>query len=616
VAQNIRVDISINGKKISPFSYLSLRQEINGHHHFELRFNHDVLEEKHAVNINQSKNFLGKNITIAFNTLAPGKPDKVFKGIVTDIGIANNFASPGDLVFRGYSPTILLETGPTNQSHLQRSLKQIITDTLGSIPSNDLATRINPEKKSSLPYTVQYRESNFAFIRRLAAEYGEWFFYDGETLNFGPPAQADNFTLQYPNDISNINLHMRLLPVNFEHSSYLSKENRKVAAQSSSQQISGLDDLGKHALKTSEQLFNKPTNTLSPRKFLDAKEVDESVKISKGKNSANMVILNAQSDFPFIKIGCTVQVSGVNHVSNSNIDYGKFMVTSVIHQADGHGNYHNEFEAVPSSIAIPPNGDIHKPIAEAQIATVTDNKDPDNLGKVKVQMVWQKNNATTPFIKVLTPHSGTRNGDRKNRGLFFTPEVGDFVIVGFTQNDPDRPFVMGSVPHGNSIDTTKNTENHVKAIRTRTGSTIYFHDKENDKEQEIRIEVDEKNYISVLVNDGDGTIKVYSTKEIEVDAKESITVKSGKTINIKSEKITIEASDSITMQANNKIDIKSKEITINGSEKIEAKGDKSVKIESEKIEAKGTQSAKLSGAQLDLEGNSMANLKGGLVKIN
>ena len=43
----------------------------------------------------------------------------------------------------------------------------------------------------------------------------------------------------------------------------------------------------------------------------------------------------------------------------------------------------------------------------------------------------------------------------KTEDFFFTPEINDFVIVGFTQNDPNRPFVMGSVPHGKAIDTAK-----------------------------------------------------------------------------------------------------------------------------------------------------------------
>ena len=51
-------------------------------------------------------------------------------------------------------------------------------------------------------------------------------------------------------------------------------------------------------------------------------------------------------------------------------------------------------------------------------------------------MLWQKNNATTDWIRVLTPDGGSSEPFSKNRGYVFIPEVGDQVIVGFRYNDP------------------------------------------------------------------------------------------------------------------------------------------------------------------------------------
>ena len=64
VAQQIEVDITTeNGTRISPFSYLTITQQFNGHHSFELRFNHDVVEKFNAVIIDKSKDLLGSSIT-------------------------------------------------------------------------------------------------------------------------------------------------------------------------------------------------------------------------------------------------------------------------------------------------------------------------------------------------------------------------------------------------------------------------------------------------------------------------------------------------------------------------------------------------------------------------
>lgn len=618
--QQISVDIAINGKKIKPFSSLSLRQQFNEHHQFELRFNHDVLEETGAMTISKSKDFLGKPITITLNTLSKSGTDHIFKGIVTNVRFANSLDSSGDIIFSGYSPTILLDNGESNSSHLERSLNQVIKEVSGQVATNDLTVKINPVKKTPVPYIVQYRESNFAFIRRLAAEYGEHFFYDGSALNFGKPAQATEVRLKYPNDITDLNLQVKIAPVGAEQIGYLSKEDKKVQNSTSSAQVAGLDTLGKHALSESEKIFGSKPSTLSRRKFLDAKELEESVKIAKSANAADLTTLQAHSDSPFVQLGTTVSVAA------GKADYGKFTVISVNHKSDGFGNYENEFEAVPSTIAVMPSKYDMKPLAEPQIGIVKEIKDPDKLGKVKVQLLWQKDTATTPYIRVLTPHGGTYGDGKKTRGHFFTPEVGDYVIVGFTQNDLDRPFVMGSFPHGKAIDSAPSTDkNQIKSISTRSGNILSFIDKEGDKEREIRIQTDDTNYISINLKNSDGTIKIYSSKAIEVNSKETIVVKSGKsidvqgdkTINVKSEKITVEATDTLTLQANKKVEIKAADIAIEASKGLQAKGGATAKVEGAQLELSGSATAKVKGgAQLELAGGAMASLKGGIVQIN
>lgn len=617
MAQQINISIMINGKEVKPFSSLSINQVLFDHHTFELRFDHDVIEAPKSFNISKSKDFLGKVITISMNTLKAEKSDHVFKGVVTSIGFANNLGSSGDLVFKGHGSTILLETEETNLSFLDSPLSKVVKGVTNGISSNVLDIQVNPAKKSPIPFVVQYRESNYSFLRRLAAEYGEWFFYDGSKLIFGSPTQGETITLQYPHDVSDYNLQMKVKHVNFQEISYLSKDNKKTMKASSSMQAQGLDILGKSAFSTSQQVFNAKSNTLTKRKFSDAGELDESVKTGLSNIASDLVVLKIASDSPYIKIGSVITFSSKIPPENEVIDYGKFVVIAVNHFTDGLGNYRNEFEAIPSSIIIPPNPYYQKPIAEAQLGIVTDNKDPDNLGRVKVQLLWQQDNEFTPWLRVMAPHSGMRNGDKKNRGIFFTPEKEDYVMVGFTQNDPDRPYVMGSMPHGKAINTQKNTNNQTKAIRTRTGSTIYFHDKEDSKEAEIRIETDEKNYLSILVNSGKGTVKLFSTKEIFIEAKDDITVTSEKTVKVKSKDITIEASDSITLKANKTIEMKATDIKMEASSSIAAKANSSVKVEGTQVEVKGSATTKVSGgASLDLEGGGMANLKGALVKIN
>ncbi|MBS1643798.1 MAG: hypothetical protein JST36_02060 [Bacteroidetes bacterium] len=617
MAQQISVEITINGKKISPFSRLSLRQQFNEHHYFELHFNYDVLEAKGAVTLDKSKDFLGKAINISFNDLKKSKKETVFKGLVTDIRISNTLDSPGDLIFSGYSPTILLENSESNNSFLESTLSAIVRSVSAAVPTNDLNVSVSPVKKNALPYCVQYHESNFKFLRRIAAEYGEHFFYDGSKLNFGKPSQAPQVALQYPNDISDLDLQVKLGPVDFEHVGYLSKSHKTLSIASSGQDVAGLDANGKYALNTSKSLFKSKTTSLSPRKFLEAKELDESVKMIKSTTAGGFVVVEATSDSPEIALGATVAIKA------NDTDYGKFTVISVNHTTDGFGNYSNHFEGIPSTIAVVPNPYIQKPIAESQLAVVTNVKDPDNLGRVKVRLLWTEN-LETPFIRVLVPHSGTYGSGEKTRGFFFTPEVNDMVMVGFSQNDPERPFVMGSLPHGKMIDSSKNSDNQTKSISTRSGNIITFTDKDNAKEQEINIQTDKQNYISINLKNSDGTIKIYSSKAIEVNSQETIVVKAAKsiemqgdkTVTVKSEKINVEASDTITLKANSKVEIKAADINIEANNGVSAKANASMKIEGTQTEISGQATTKVKGALVNVEASGINTIKGAMVMIN
>ncbi len=608
MAQQINVDIQVKDQKIAPFSSLTLNQQFNGHHYFELRFNHDVVEAKNAVLINKSKDMLGEEITISFTTkYDSGYADNTFKGIITEICVDNSLNSTSELVFKGYSPTILLESGEHNASFIDKNLNQIVKAALGNIPGNVLSSAVAPSSNTSIPFTVQYRESNFDFTRRLAAEYGEWFFYDGTKFNFGKPSGGSTVELKYPRDIANLNLSVKMTPLNFEDTAYYSKEDKKFSSPSSGQNVAGLDTFGTLAQNASNKHFSKPVTALSLKPYQSKSELDEYVKAQKSGLAGGMVYVRASCDSPYIKLGTTLAISATKG-DNTSEDYGKFIVTSVVHSTDGLGNYTNVFEAVPATLKVMPNPYSDKPIAEPQLGVVKSMKDPDNLGRVQVQLLWQKDGDTTPYIRVMGHSAGVGDGNKKNRGMLFIPEEGDYVVVGFEQNDPAQPFVLGSVHHGKAISTSGMDDNNTKAISTRSGNTIFFYDKENDKEQEIRILTDEKNYISIKVPNGKGAIQIYSTDTIELKSETSITLTS-KDINIKaSNNITMEANKDITVKAGSNLKMSGVKIASEASAAFEAKGAQV------KIEGSGPTSVK--GGILQLEGSGPTTLKGAIVQIN
>ena len=76
------------------------------------------------------------------------------------------------------------------------------------------------------------------------------------------------------------------------------------------------------------------------------------------------------------------------------------------------------------------------------IGIVTNNKDPDKLGRVRVKFPTLADDLEGWWARVLSLNAG------KQRGLLMMPQVGDEVVVGFEHGDPPRPFVVGSLWNG------------------------------------------------------------------------------------------------------------------------------------------------------------------------
>ena len=73
---------------------------------------------------------------------------------------------------------------------------------------------------------------------------------------------------------------------------------------------------------------------------------------------------------------------------------------------------------------------------------ITNNKDPEKYGRVKVKFPWLSEEDESDWLRVVVPGGGN------NRGLLFLPEVNDEVLVGFEQGDINRPYVLGGLWNG------------------------------------------------------------------------------------------------------------------------------------------------------------------------
>ena len=122
----------------------------------------------------------------------------------------------------------------------------------------------------------------------------------------------------------------------------------------------------------------------------------------------------------------------------------------------------------------------------------------------------------------MTPDAGISGEVPTNRGMVFIPEVGDHVMLGFRYNDPNRPFVLGSLFNG-TTGAGGQAQNHIKSIFTRGGSTITF----NELETSILVKDPSGN---TWFMDGAGNISVTAPNDITITAGANISITAGQNI--------------------------------------------------------------------------------------
>jgi type VI secretion system secreted protein VgrG len=208
------------------------------------------------------------------------------------------------------------------------------------------------------------------------------------------------------------------------------------------------------------------------------KEIDTFVNDEHKAIVSELLNIMGNGDNPRVKLGSIVSIStSMRGLTGFEVqDFGKFLVTAVYHQLDGVGHYQNTFEGVSADSEKLSVRHAQKPSPDMQLATVLDNDDPQKQGRIKVQFKWQcTSNDPTEWLRVMSPNAG--HGDTgKNRGFLVVPEKGDQVIVGFEEGNVARPVVIGSVYHGNNVDSGGFTNSNIKGMTSRKGSHLKFDD--------------------------------------------------------------------------------------------------------------------------------------------
>lgn len=533
----VHATVSIDGENRN-YTRISLVQKFGQHHYFDIEVLCSPLVKENVWHHEREEMIAmqGKTVVIRMKHEFSGD-ESIFKGIITSIGMDGDKGVSGTLHYRGYSTTILLESGRTMDSFTDATLGEIVSEVVEKY-GNGISIVNNPAFKSRIPYVQMQEESAYEFLRRLAWQYGEWFYYNGQVLYFGNPYKEKDENLVYDIDMDSMHFSSCVAPFHFSRHDYLSDSHMDMFGDDS-EAVRGINTYLANAMKTSEGMYRSQTTMYSHTATGHPLDIEHFTAVEKGRKVASLVWMTGNTKTCRVRIGEPVVVQIPPNMFKRR-DMGRYRIVELTHRIEVSGGYANSFKGIPASMEYIPTEDMRMPVAHAMLAEVTDNADPENLGRVQVQFAWQKSrNKTTNWIRVRSLDAGSSETVSKNRGFVFVPEIGDQVMVDFELGDPCRPYVSGSMFHKNNGE-GGNADNHIKTIVTRSGHTLEFND-------------DEDGQWGITITDKENNI-------IRLDTK-------NKAISISSqEKIIIESKD-IVVSANNNLELlASKVTTIQGDE--------------------------------------------------
>lgn len=296
---------------------------------------------------------------------------------------------------------------------------------------------------------------------------------------------------------------------------------------------------------------------------------------------------------PALKAGAAVELAGV-----SAPFAGKYLLSTTRHDFTAHAGYQTSFRVSNTSerslfgaaSAGASAGPVKPGVGCVYPALVTNTKDPDSLGRVRVQLPWLSDSYESAWARTVFP------GAAGGRGMVSLPEVGDEVLVAFGDDDLTQPYVLGGLTNAKDgsrvhVDSSSGQVS-TRAWTSRTGMAVAMEESSSTES------------LQLATNDGSQRITLLqTTKGIEIVSadKVDVTTQSGD-VTVKGVNLVLESSGNLTLKAT-------------GNVVIEAQGNAGMKA-SGSLDLSATGSAKLGAANTEVSGTAVTTVKGAMVRIN
>ena len=541
---------------------------------------------------------IGAALKVSFQQhAATGSPVDVFDGEIVEVEAVFDEQTVY-LIVRAFDRLHRLDHGQATETFLNVTDSDVAS-TLAGAASLSFAGESTSEV---FPYLIRVNETALNFLRRRAALNGRLLYVEGTNLYMNPLSAAGSVALAWSQSLVSFRPRISTArQVNQSEVRSWNVQNKEVILGSITSTT--VDP----AVGESRSQWFGSHKTVSSRLTIPSQAM--ATTVAQGRLEAQ------QSSFieaEALAIGTPSLVPGVTAtISDVGTRFsGDYLVTSATHRYQRDEGYYVEFQvsgmqpelllrtlaALPAEI----------PLGGLVPAIVTNIDDPQAWGRVKVALPWLGDTIESDWARVLSVGGGP------NRGVLFTPEVNDEVLVGMLQNDLTQLFVLGGLWNGSDAPPIAKsvaiTSGAVvkRVIKSRDGHIITLDDTDNTGG--ITLADKNNNFFKITIEQD----------EITISAAGDISLSAGGDIHLAAQNINLKAQQNIALES-------TQNTSIDATQNVAIKGMQNVDIEATvELKAKGTAGATIDGtAKLDLksiksklEGSAMVEVQGGLIKLN
>jgi len=559
------------------------------------------LHDPHAEITNRDLFRLGASLVIKVSDPRGRGENEVFNGELLGMVPEYRDGTIVDLTVRGYDRSHRLHRGAHSKAFLGMSDSDIAEDIAGEVG-------LSAEVDSSTPahdHVYQDGQTHMEFLRDRARRIGYNVYVKASTLYFkkaSNPSSDGKVSLEFGEELRSFRPILTL-------GEQINEVKVKGWDVANKKEIIGKADSSEAPPKIGQPGWG---GDIAEEAFGDASELTVMAKV-KNQGEADVVaqaILDEHSGVFVeaeglcygnydIKPGCEVELSALGQRFN-----GTYRVTEVTHIWDIGGDYLTRFTVGGR------RGDTMRELMmgegprprtwHAMVGIVTNNKDPEDWGRVKVKLPWVDDGIETWWARV----AGA--GGANERGLYVLPEINDEVLVLFEQGDINRPLVVAGLWNGVDApvhpigEVLKGGKVNQRIFQTRVGHFLLF-----QEEDHASIRVESAGEHVVLIDDDDKKIEITTTGGHNLVLDDQ---------NKKIEAKTTSGHQVLMDDQGNKIEIK----TPMGNTVVLNDQSSSVTVKSMgnmTVEAMGSMTIK-SNASMSIETMGVMTIRGSIVNIN